>query len=151
MSNKIVNSFFDEDTGVSRVTMQNKYGKFIGFAQCHPDDMKNFSMYAGSRYAETRAAMDFAKFRLKQEKIKLQTIQNLITDISRSAKCDYELECITEHTGRRSNLLRQIKLKLRDYSQSVEDWSNLYDFLKTSVKKQDEERQRILSRTRKEK
>ena len=140
MKNKIIRSRSDEKSGVSFITIQNKYGIFHGYAFCCDEDKENFSKYAGDRYAEIRASLEFSKLRLKQEKIKLKTIQNLYKDICNNPKCEND-----------KATLRCVKLKLRDYSQSVSDWENLCEYLSTSVKKQDEERQSILSRTKKDK
>lgn len=142
MKNKIISSSCNPETGTSKVVIQNKYGQFSGFAFCHPDDMDNFSQYAGDRYAEHRASAKFAKFRYKQEKIKLKTIQNLLKDIEYS---------LTEEEKANNPAIRKIKLKLRDYSQSVEDWDNLYHFLNESVNKQVEEREKVLARANKDK
>lgn len=140
MKNKIVSSHSNPNTGYSSITIQNKYGRFYGSAFCCEEDMKNFSKFAGDRYAEIRASLSFTKFRLKQEKVKLKTIQNLYKDICNNPKCEND-----------KATLRCVKLKLRDYTQSVSDWQNLCEYLSTSIKKQDEERQAILSRTKKDK
>ena len=140
MSNKIIASRTDEESGFSSITIQNKYGKFFGWSQCHPEDMNNFSVYAGERYAQIRAAAEFAKFRYKQEKIKLQTIQNLIKDI------EYDPGLSMAYLP--SKVRRKINIKLRDYTQSVEDWKNLYSYLKEDITKLDTERQDLLEKYR---
>lgn len=139
MGNKIIKATSDIDTGKSEVIIQNKYGRFYGTAQCHPNDIENFSFYAGERYAENRAIAEYAKFRWKQEKVKLKTIKDLIKDI------DYV--CSSEEKEN-NPIFRKIKLKLRDYSQSSEDWGNLYHFFKNSVENQDKERTKILNRAK---
>ena len=151
MKNKIIESHTDELMGYSYVKVQNKYGYFEGSATCSDEDMENLSHYAGQRYAETRAAAQFAKFRMRQEKNKLKAMRDLKSSINYSSKCQEELDDIEQATGKPSALLRQINLKIRDYAQAVDDWKNLYEYLKTSVKKQDEERQKILLRSRKDK
>ena len=143
MKEKIIKSYSNEDTGVSVVTIQNKYGKFYGMAFCHPDDMENFSAFAGERYAETRARAAFADFRYKQEKIKLQTIQNLIKDIDSGSGTS--MEYMPEEYR------RKINLKLRDYTQSVEDWKNLSNYLIQNVKQSDKLRQELLEKCAKNK
>lgn len=140
MKSKIIKSYSNEDTGTSSVTIQNKYGKFFGWAFCSPEDMENFSHFAGERYAEYRAYGEFCKFRLKQEKIKLKTIQNLIKDIEHDVVYDHSI-C--------NPFMRKINLKLRDYTQSVSDWENLCDFYSQIVYKQDEIRQDIINRDKK--
>ena len=125
------------------VTIQNKYGKFYGYAQCSPEDMENYSQFAGERYATLRAYKSFAKFRLKQEKIKLKTIENLIKDI------EHDQIGIDAFVDNLSTPMKKIKFKLRDYRQSVEDWENIYNFYEQEIKKQDEERQTLLNKYKK--
>lgn len=125
------------------VTIQNKYGKFYGYAQCSPEDMENYSQFAGERYATLRAYKSFAKFRLKQEKIKLKTIQNLIKDIEYDLKNNHKPLISFDIT------LKKVRFKLRDYKQSVEDWENIYNFYEQEIKKQDEERQTLLKKYKK--
>lgn len=142
MKSKIINSYTDKKLGYSRVTIQNKYGKFTGISRCHPDDYNDFSVYAGERYAELRAYKEYAKFRLKQEKIKLQTIENLLNDIKHD---------LTGHHTPLINFsvpIRKIYLKKRDYTRSVSDWENLYHYYEQAIKKQDETRHEILSKAK---
>ena len=141
MKNNIADYFVKKEDGITGIVIQNKYGHFYGSARFNPkDDINTFSEYAGSRYAEIRAVEKFAKFRYKQEKIKLKVIQDLIKDIRRN--CPEEIE-------KNPKLMRRINLKLRDYTQSVEDWNNLSTYLKERVSKQVEEREKILSRSNK--
>ena len=139
MKNKIIYSHLDKKSGESAVIIQNKYGKFYGYAQCAPEDMENYSQFAGERYATLRAYKSFAKFRLKQEKIKLKTIENLIKDIKHDPRPFDVL----------SPAVKKILLKLRDYKQSVEDWENIYNFYEQEIIKQDEERQTLLKKYKK--
>lgn len=141
MKRKILSATSDADIGFSLFGFQNKYGCFYGTADCSPEDLETFSAYAGERYAEIRAMAQFAKLRLSQEKIKLNTIKNLLKDM------EYDQKCNTES---HNPYIHRIRIKLRDYSQSVEDWQNLYSHLRESVKIQDEQRQKILNRTKKE-
>lgn len=139
MKNKIIKSFFDPEFGYSYVEVQNKYGIFKGHASCSEEDLPNFSEFAGERYALLRAEKQFAKLRLRQEKIKLQTIKNLIKDISNN------IDFIKEDDP----IMRKINLKLRDYTQSVSDWENLYNYYEPEIKHQDSLRQQILSKVKK--
>lgn len=139
MKNKIVQSFFDSELGYSYVRVKNKYGIFHGHATCSEEDLPNFSEFAGERYALLRAEKQFAKFRLKQEKIKLKTIKNLIKDISNNV----------DHIQDNDPIMRRINLKLRDYTQSVSDWENLYNYYEPEIRHQDALRQQILSKVKK--
>ena len=142
MKSKIIKSNLDKKTGLSLVTIQNKYGKFYGCAQCSPEDMETYSQFAGERYATLRAYKSFAKFRLKQEKIKLKTIENLIKDI------DHDMKGNHHPFDSFSIPMKKIRLKLRDYKQSVSDWENIYNFYEQEIKKQDEDRQAVLNRAK---
>ena len=66
-------------------------------------------------------------------------MQNLIKDIANTV--DYMKED--------DPVMRRINLKLRDYSQSVQDWQNLYDFYEPEIRHQDTIRQDILSKVKK--
>ena len=103
--------------------------------------METYSQFAGERYATLRAYKSFAKLRLKQEKIKLKTIENLMKDIIHDTKNNLSFNAT-------SVPMRKIKLKLRDYKQSVSDWENIYNFYEQEIKKQDEERQAIIKRAK---
>ena len=142
MKNKIIYSHLDKKTGTSIVTIQNKYGKFYGYSQCAPEDMSRYSQFAGERYATLRAYKSFAKFRLKQEKIKLKTIENLLKDI------EYDTYDESTFFNDTSVPMRKIRLKHRDYKQSVEDWENIYNFYEQEIKREDEERQALLEKVK---
>lgn len=138
MKNKIIDSFSNPNTGLSGVTIQNKYGRFTGYAYYNSDDdIANFSRFAGERYAEIRAYIEYAKYRYKQEKLKLQTIQELVKDMENN-------HCSLENMP--DKISRRINLKLRDYNQSVSDWKNLYTFFEARVKEQIQEREKILNK-----
>lgn len=139
MKDKVITTIQNKDDGYSYILIQNKYGHFCGISNCHMDDLPNFSEFTGYRYAEIRANMMFAKRRLQQEKIKLHTIENLLKDIN---YCDRSRDEICPE------VMRKIRLKLRDYTQSVEDWENLYCHLKTAVYEEDKKRQEIINRTK---
>lgn len=137
MKKKFVQEFWDKDTGFYSLVMQNKYGRFYGWSQA-TDDETYPSELTGAKYAEIRAAAEYAKFRYKSEKVKLNTIKDLLKT----------LEHNKINTDEKT--LRQIKIKLRDYTQSVSDWGNLYNHLRTLIPKLDQEREKIQNRTKKD-
>lgn len=141
MKNKVIKESYDKETGVCRITIQNKYGHFTGEAKCCPEDMDQFSTFTGSRYAEIRAAANFMKYKAKEEKIKLKAIQNLKKDLEHYYAGSYPYAIP-------SKVLRFINLKLRDYTQAISDWENLYHYLEDTIKDQDKERQKILLRSK---
>lgn len=139
MKYKIIEEYYDEKKREYSVTIQNKYGRFTGKAYCNKEDV--FSIYTGARYAEIRATIEYAKFRYKQEKIKLNTVRNLYKDLTYNAYL----------AQMNQTALHSVNIKIRDYSQSTQDWKNLYEYLEKRIPELDKEREKILSRTKKDK
>lgn len=139
MKYKIIEEYYDEKKREYSITIQNKYGRFTGKAYCNKEDV--FSIYTGARYAEIRATIEYAKFRYKQEKIKLNTVKNLYKDLTYNAYL----------AQMNQTALHSINIKIRDYSQSTQDWKNLYEYLEKRIPELDKEREKILSRTKKDK
>ena len=143
MKDKIINSFIDEETGISRIVIKNKYGEFCGFAFCNEKDKPTFSKYVGARYAEIKANMEFYKFRIKQEKIKLKAIKDLEKDIKHNIS--------SLDSPEQKAIMRRINLAKRDYTDRISCYQNLYDFLVDYIPKIDAERHEILNRKKKDK
>ena len=138
MKYKIVEEYYNEYNREYSVTIQNKYGRFTGKAYCNRDDI--YSAYTGARYAEIRATIEFAKFRYNQEKIKLKTVKNLYKDLTYNGY----LAQINQRA------IHAVNIKIRDYSQSVQNWKNLYEYLEKRIPELDKEREKILNRGKKE-
>ena len=138
MKTKIVDETFDEKSGLTTVTLQNKYGHFTGMAQCHPDD--EYSMFQGERIAATRANIEFCKFRIKQEKIKIKTFEEIRNDyiINSAFTVEYPY-------------LYYFRKKIKRCIKKIEYYQDSIDILKSSIKKMDEERQKVLLRSKKNK
>ena len=66
-------SNFDEETGISIVTFNNKYGKFTGMAKLNPEDKP--SAFIGQYIAEKRAVISYYKTLSKILEAKLDTIR----------------------------------------------------------------------------
>lgn len=133
MKTVIVCEDFDKKSGISTVTIQNKYGHFNGTAWCHPDDMNNFSMFQGERIALNRANINFCKHRIVQEKAKLKVLKELYSPY-------YE-----------NFLKKTFNNKIKECKETIENYQNSIIILKNSIKLMDEERQKILQRSKKNK
>lgn len=121
---KFLRGSFDKDTGVSTVTLFDKYGIYTGFALLHPDDRDNASEYAGCRIAEYRAWIRALQIKRHRTKIKLNAIKNLVKDIE-----------INYHEPIDSKLSRRFFLKIRDYNNEIEDINNQINEIRTNIKK----------------
>ncbi len=129
MKTKIVDEHFHEDSGITMVTIQNKYGHFSGVSYCHPDD--SYSMFQGERIAVTRANIKYLKRRISLEKAKIKALQDLSND-----------NLFPYFTTNRIN-----SLKTR-YENNIQDFKDSIFILKDSIKKMDDERQRVLNRSK---
>lgn len=138
MKYKIVEEYYNEYNREYSITIQNKYGRFTGKAYCNREDI--YSAYTGARYAEIRATIEFAKFRYNQEKIKLKTVKNLYKDLTYNGY----LAQVNQQA------IHAVNIKIRDYSQSVQNWKNLYEYLEKRIPELDKEREKILNRGKKE-
>ena len=140
MKTKIVHEDFNKETGFTTITIQNKYGHFTGIARCHPDDMKDFSMFHGERIALNRANINFCKHRIMQEKAKIKAYQDAINDYLHSPVL------IAEYGD-----LHYFYEKIVKCQDNIENFQNSITILKNSIKLMDEERQKILQRSNKNK
>ena len=137
MKTKIVDETFDEISGITTVTIQNKYGHFTGMAQCHPDD--EYSMFQGERIAATRANIEFCKHRIVQEKAKIKALKELGLNTR-----------IDVYAGKIKEDKKIFKL-INRYEKNIENYKDSITILKNSIKIMDEERQKVLQRSKKNK
>ena len=128
MKTKIVNEKFDGITGVTTVTIQNKYGHFTGSSHCHPDD--SYSIFQGERIAVIRANIKYLKHRISLEKTKLKVLK----EFDNSFLFSYKL-----------NILE------KKYKNNIQDFEDSIYILNDSIKKMDEERQKVLLRSKENK
>lgn len=141
MKTKIIDETFNKDEGITTVTIQNKYGHFTGIAYCHPDD--EYSMFQGERIAATRANIKFCKFRITQEKAKLKALENIHTN--RSFENNYGAFLAN------FDIRHQLYNNKKRCKETIEHYQDAISILKKSIKKMDEERQKILLRSKKNK
>ena len=74
---KTIASDYNEETGLSTVTIDTDLGNFIGYASLHPEDAEIASHYAGCRYAEMRAVIKYMKAKIKIAKYQLEPLQRI--------------------------------------------------------------------------
>lgn len=72
MKIKLIDSYFDEENGISYARINTDYGEFEGWSQLHEEDKSISSTFAGCQYAETKAILKYMKYRIKliNERIK---------------------------------------------------------------------------------
>ena len=119
--------------GTNYIYLQDKNGIYKGKSRVHPDDLKNnnWSYFRGYRLAQNRAWINFYKNKIKQEKIKLKTILNLKKDFIFT----FEEKNIPK------NILRRLNLKIRDYTNNIENYKNQI----AQIEKEIEENEKLYS------
>ena len=134
---KFLYGFFNQKTGKSEVTLADKYGIYTGRAKLHPNDKNNASKFTGCRLAETRALLNYLKIKYKRTKIALDAIKNLNNDI--------KLNCQNID----SKIQRRINLKLRDYSNEINEIKKDINALEKNLIEDIETRDKILNSIKK--
>lgn len=99
MKIKLIESWFNEEDGVSYAKINTDSGEFEGWSQLHEEDKSISSTFAGCQYAETKAILKYMKHRIKilNERIKaLEDCQRVIM-----YKKDYEHNSVENRTIRK--------------------------------------------------
>lgn len=100
MKNKLVYSNFDPETGISTVTIQNKYGRFTGTAKLDEEDRKHPSKFQGCEYAEMKAVIAFLEERIKIYKLQIKALQDCYQEMMQSShfnKSSYEATFVKKY------------------------------------------------------
>ena len=88
---KLLNSYYDEVTGCSKVEIATECGIFTGYAWLHPDDKKVESHFVGCEIAEYRATIQYLKRKSKFLSYRLLALEDLRKDfIVRGCELDSE-------------------------------------------------------------
>lgn len=74
---KTIASDYNEDTGLSKVTLSTDLGEFTGYSKLHPEDKEIASHYAGCRYAEMRAGIKYMKAKARIVKYQLEPLNRI--------------------------------------------------------------------------
>lgn len=74
---KTIASDYNEDTGLSKVTLATDLGEFTGYSKLHPEDKEIASHYAGCRYAEMRAGIKYMKAKARIVKYQLEPLNRI--------------------------------------------------------------------------
>lgn len=81
---KTIMSDYNQDTGLSKVTIATDLGQFTGYAKLHPEDKEIASNYAGCRYAEMRATIKYMKAKRRITEYKLEPLNRIYNDLKSS-------------------------------------------------------------------
>lgn len=120
MKIKLVESNFNEKTGISTVTINTDIGTFTGKSRLHDEDRSISSSFAGCQYAETKAIILYLKRKIKllDQQIKgLEDCKRIL-----ESKKNYDHNSIENRTIRKQiYLLKKKKTMIIDNIHKIRD------------------------------
>lgn len=120
MKIKLLNSNYDKDTGISKVTILTEYGKFSAKSKLHEEDKEISSSFAGCQYAEIKAIIKYIKYKIKLINQQIKGLENC-TKVLMGRK-EYNHNSVENRTIRKQiYLLKKQKKNLADKVLSLED------------------------------
>lgn len=121
---KLINSFYDKETGISYVAISTKYGVFEGRTEVHEEDKDIASDFVGCNYAEMKAM-------IKYEKAKLKLIER---DFKKLEIIRKEMETLKEYDKNEVSA-KFLRKKYFIAREAVNEQKAKIDFLKDSLYK----------------
>ena len=85
---KTISSDYNEETGLSKVTVATDLGLITGYASLHPEDAEIASHFAGCRYAEMRAGIKYMKAKARIAKYQLEPLKRVYNTLTNKKNCD---------------------------------------------------------------
>lgn len=82
---KIIDSYFDEEFGVSYVKINTSVGAFEGSAFLHPDDKEEYSSrFFGCQLAEIRALIKYYKALIRMKNDNIKIVKNIYNTLEQN-------------------------------------------------------------------
>ena len=131
MKIKLLNSNYDEETGISTASIQTDYGIFTSTSKLHEEDKDIVSTYAGCQYAETKAILKYMKYRTKliKQQIKgLEDCQKALMNLK-----DYNHNSVENRTIRKQIYL--LKRQKKDFENRISSLTRSYASIYGAKKK----------------
>ena len=124
-----IDAYYDKETGISKVIMQHLGRRFLGKAQCHPEEEKP-SEFAGCSYAEKRATIKALKYERKLAKIK----SDMAIDFMKSCEAykDFDKESPTAKV-----LYKQLNKRIKKVNDLADEINNLMKELDQEMQRRD--------------
>ena len=76
MKIRMIYSNFDEETGISTVTINTDYGQFTATSKLHEEDRQISSHFAGCKYAEMKAIIMYMRKRIEVINYEITGLEN---------------------------------------------------------------------------
>ena len=118
MKIKLIDSWYDEESGNSYAKIRTDYGEFEGWSTLHEEDADLASKYAGCQYAETRAVLKYMKKRIQILAYQIQALKNCQKQIE--GRASYNPSSVESRALRKQTFILEAEKK---------DWQSRYNSL----------------------
>ena len=135
MKIKLIDSWYNEEDGISYAKINTDYGEFEGYAQLHEEDKEIASRYAGCQYAETRAVLRYMKYRIKILAYQIKALINCQKQME--GRAAYNPQSVEGRALRKQIYVLQAELK---------DWQSKYNSLHEKLYFSMDNRQKIVEK-----
>ena len=135
MKIQLIDSWYNEEDGVSYAKINTDYGEFEGYAQLHDEDKEIASRYAGCQYAEIRAVLKYMKHRIKILAYQIKALINCQKQIE--GRAAYNPQSVEGRALRKQIYILQAERK---------DWQSKYNSLHEKLYFAMDNRQKIVGK-----
>lgn len=135
MKIKMIKSNFDEETGISEVTIATDIGEFTGISKLHDEDRNISSNFAGCQYAEMRAIIKYMKRKIRDLDMQIKGL----TDFQSNLKCrnDYNHISVENSKARR---------RIYELNKQKEIWKKRINSLYEKMLRNMEQREKVIEK-----
>lgn len=135
MKIKLIDSWYNEEDGISYAKINTDYGEFEGYATLYEEDKEIASRFAGCQYAETRAVLKYMKHRIKILAYQIKALINCQKQMERRAA--YNPQSVEGRALRKQIYILQAERK---------DWQSRYNSLHEKLYFAMDNRQKIVGK-----
>ena len=111
---------YNKETGVSEAILNTDLGLIKGIAKLNPEDEEIKSVYAGCRYAETRATIKYMRRKKKEAQKNKNLFLNLLKELE-NTKTYNEKYVFVKIIKRKINYFNDLSLKYQEYENSLKN------------------------------
>ena len=135
MKSKLLFSDYDEKTGISKATIQNRYGIVSATSKIHPEDKDHASRFLGCEIAELKAIRKSILHEIKNSKKILMILKDIIEkstndnsetkDISEVQSNGIFSTCLINEVNRQINKINNLYNQYVLYQNLIISFSNI--------------------------
>lgn len=118
MKVKIVDTDFNDETGISKVVIRTKKGDFVGTSKLQEADKERYSLWTGYCYAELKARIKALNVEIKELKIQLSAFEQFYNNIAQAKLFDSD--------SFEARKIRRKMYELRNKIETLQDLRAIY-------------------------